>query len=63
VAARAAIEVQEVQFIGNSAFDADGQLFVPNASPIDYVSSTPEADAAWKNLTLDGRMYFILRVN
>jgi hypothetical protein len=51
------IEAQDVKFTGNSAFDDHGRIFVPNPSPVDYVGATPETDAAWKNLTLDGRMY------
>lgn len=54
-AARKIIKTQDVQFTGNSAFDDNGRFFVPNPSPVDYVGATPETDAAWKNLTLDGR--------
>jgi hypothetical protein len=60
-AAREAIEMQDVQFIGNTAFDDVGHRFVPNPSPIDYGGATPDVDEAWKNLTLEGRTYSSMR--
>lgn len=56
-AAREVIELEDVQFTGNSAYDDNGRFYVNNPSPINYKDATPEADDAWKNLTLTGRMY------
>ena len=60
VAARDIIELEDVQFTGNSAYDDNGRFFVNNPGPINYSDATPEADDAWKNLTLEGRMYHLL---
>ena len=51
------IELEDVQFTGNSAYDDNGRFYVNNPSPIDYKGATPEADDAWRNLTLTGGMY------
>jgi hypothetical protein len=56
-AARGVIELQDVGFTGNSAYDENGRFFVNNPSPVDYISATPEVDEAWNNLTLSNSMY------
>lgn len=55
-AARGVIELQDVGFTGNSAYDDNGRFFINNPSPIDYISVTPEVDEAWNNLTLSNSM-------
>jgi hypothetical protein len=50
--AREVLELEEVQFTGNSAYDDNGRFYVNNPSKIDYVSDpSPEIDEAWHNLT------------
>lgn len=38
-------------------YDENGRFFVNNPGPINYTGAGPETDRAWKNLTLDDRMY------
>lgn len=60
MAVRDIIELEDVQFTGNSAYDDNGRFFVNNPGPINYSDATPEADDAWKNLTLERSMYHLL---
>jgi hypothetical protein len=58
VAAREIIELEDVQFHGNSAIDDHGRFYIDNPSPINYTGAGPEIDEAWNNITLEGREYF-----
>lgn len=51
-AARESIEYHQVRFHGNAEYDENGQFFIPNPSPIDYIGPpSPAVDDAWRNLT------------
>ncbi|KAK0755810.1 hypothetical protein N5P37_011684, partial [Trichoderma harzianum] len=51
-AARESIEYHHVRFHGNAEYDENGQSFIPNPSPIDYIGPpSPAVDDAWRNLT------------
>jgi hypothetical protein len=58
--ARDVIELEDVQFNGNSAFDDHGRFFLANPSPINYTGAGPEVDAAWDNITLEGQRDFLI---
>lgn len=51
-ASRESIEYHQVRFHGNAEYDENGQFFIPNPSPIDYIGPpSPAVDEAWRNLT------------
>lgn len=50
-AARPHIKIEQVRFNGGTAFDDDGNAFIPNPEPIDYEGQGPEVDHAWDVLT------------
>ncbi|KAL5083882.1 hypothetical protein Trisim1_000792 [Trichoderma cf. simile WF8] len=59
-AARESIEYHQVRFHGNAEYDENGQFFIPNPSPIDYIGPpSPAVDDAWRNLTGGEYLYII----
>ena len=50
-AARPYIKVEQVRFNGGSAFDDDGEAYIPHPEPMNYEDEGPEVDLAWDRLS------------